>query len=63
MEVEAPGTDELARTMEWFVPPIGERPNQPITFYFPQREFGQKTVTKRSFQAKSCSLNEIDKNQ
>jgi len=32
--------------MEWSVPPIGERPHQPITFHFPQREFGQKTVTK-----------------
>ena len=38
--------------MQWYVPPIGERPHQPISFRFPQREFGQKTVTKRSFQAK-----------
>ena len=38
--------------MQWSVPPIGERPHQPISFRFPQQEFGQKTVTKRSFQAK-----------
>ena len=38
--------------MEWFVLLIGERPYQSITFHFPQREFGQKTVNKRSFQAK-----------
>jgi len=38
--------------MEWSVPPIGGRPHQPITFHFPQQEFGQKTVIKHSFQAK-----------
>ena len=38
--------------MQWSVPSIGERPHQPMTFRFPQREFGQKTVTKCSFQAK-----------
>ena len=38
--------------MQSSVPPIGVRPHQPISFRFPQREFGQKTVTKRSFQAK-----------
>ena len=45
---------DLATTMQWSVPPIGERPHQPISFRFPQREFDQKTVTncKRSFQAK-----------
>ena len=31
---------------------IGERPHQLISFNFPPREFGQKTITKRSFQAK-----------
>ena len=39
-------------TMEWSVPLIRKRPHQPITFHFPQREFGQKTVIKRLFQAK-----------
>ena len=38
--------------MQWSVPPIGEMPHQPMTFRFPQQEFGQKTVIKRSFQAK-----------
>ena len=38
--------------MEWSIPSIGERPHQPITFHFPHREFGQKAVTKRSFQTK-----------
>ena len=28
--------------MQWSVPPIGERPHQPISFRFPQREFGKK---------------------
>ena len=38
--------------MEWSIPSIGEKPHQPINFHFPQREFGQKAVTKHSFQAK-----------
>ena len=38
--------------MQWSVPPIGEIPHQLMTFRFPQRELGQRTVTKRSFQAK-----------
>ena len=50
--VEAPGMDDLAITMQWSVPPIRERRHQPISFHFPQREFGQKTVTRRSFQDK-----------
>ena len=43
---------DLAITIQWSVPPIGERPHQPISFHFPQREFGKKTVTnfgKRAF--------------
>ena len=32
-------------------PDIGERPHQPATFPFPQRELGVKTKVKRSFQA------------
>ena len=43
---------EWSRTVEWSIPAIGEKPHQPINFHFPQREFGQKAVTKRSFQAK-----------
>ena len=33
---------DLAITMQWSVPPIGERPHQPISFRFPQRELGKK---------------------
>ena len=34
----APGTGDLAITMQWSVLPIGERPHQPISFRFPQRD-------------------------
>ena len=48
--------DDLAITMQRSVPPVGERPHQPISLCFPQQEFGKKTVTNsanaRSFQAK-----------
>ena len=30
---------------------IGEKPHQPLSFKFPKREYGKKTVVKRSFQA------------
>lgn len=30
---------------------LPEIPNQPVTFSFPKREYGQKTVVKRAFQA------------
>ena len=45
---------ELA--VKWSTPMIGEEPHHPaISFTFPQHEFGQKKVTKRSFQAKWLS--------
>ena len=31
-------------------PVIGETPHQPQSFKFPKREFGKKTIVKRSFQ-------------
>ena len=29
---------------------IGEKPHQPLTFNFPKRSFGKKTIVQRSFQ-------------
>lgn len=38
-------------TMKWSILPIGKKLHQPI-FKFSQPEFGQKTITKHSFQVK-----------
>jgi len=34
------------------VPEVGDKPHQPVHFTFPSQEFGKKSPTKRSFQAK-----------
>ena len=36
-------------TLEWLIPPIGEKPYQIISL---QQQFGQKAITKCVFQAK-----------
>ena len=41
---------KFCRSVRLSTPSLGETPNQPRLLKFPQREFGQKTPVKRSFQ-------------
>ena len=42
---------KFCRSVQLSTPSLGETPNQPRLFKFPQREFGRKAPVKRSFQS------------